>query len=169
MDRDQPGVAKRTTDTIKLWPPGLPVFGLLTPYPATPLYDRLREEGRLTRPKHWLDFRPFRMAFNPKSISIEQAETEVREAWSRSYDPQAVADALEKISHRPFSERAVLLCTRLLFRGIYFPQMTRSQWIRLLISYRRSILRILREGFNEFRRKKEKPLPAALLVKQIGD
>jgi len=163
MDRDQPGVAKRTTDTINLWPPGLPVFGLLTPYPATPLYDRLLEEGRLTRPKHWLDFRPFRMAFNPKSITIEQAETEVREAWSRSYDPEAVTGALQKIGDRPFSERAVLLFTRLLFRGIYFPQMTRSQWIRLLISYRYSILQILREGFTEFRRKKQNPVPAALL------
>jgi radical SAM superfamily enzyme YgiQ (UPF0313 family) len=169
MDRDQPGVAKRTTDAINLWPPGLPVFGLLTPYPATPLYDRLRDEGRLTRPKHWLDFRPFRMAFNPKSISIEQAETEVREAWSRSYEPPAVASALEKIRNRPFKERAVLLCTRLLFRGIYFPQMTRVQWIRLLISYRGSILRILGEGFHEFRRKKENassvaPTPQKILA-----
>ncbi|MCI0446569.1 B12-binding domain-containing radical SAM protein [bacterium] len=174
MDRDQPGVAKRTTDVINLWPPGLPVFGLLTPYPATPLYDRLREEGRLTRPKHWLDFRPFRMAFSPKSIKIEEAEAEVREAWTRCYDPPAVAAALKKIHNRPFRERAVLLCTRLLFRGIYFPQMTRSEWIRLLISYRQSILRILREGFTEFRRKKENVLPASSAMKvynneAIGD
>jgi radical SAM superfamily enzyme YgiQ (UPF0313 family) len=167
MDRDQPGVAKRTTDVIDLWPPGLPVFGLLTPYPATPLYDRLSDEGRLTRPKHWLDFRPFRMAFVPKLISIEQAEQEVREAWSRCYDPRAVAAALEKICHRPFKEKAVLLCTRLLFRGIYFPQMTRRQWIRLLISYRKSILQILREGFIEFRRKKENAPAEVPIVQKI--
>ena len=80
MDGDTAGVAKRTQDVMDSWPPGLPVYGLLTPYPATPLYDRLRDSGRLTRPKHWLDFRPFRMAFTPDKISIDQAEMEVREA-----------------------------------------------------------------------------------------
>src|SRR5215510_12584701 len=68
MDGDTPGVAARTLETMEAWPPGLPVFGLMTPYPATPLYDRLLGEGRLTRPKHWLDFLPFRMAFTPKGI-----------------------------------------------------------------------------------------------------
>jgi hypothetical protein len=43
----------------------LPVFGQITPFPATPLYDRLAREGRLTRPKHWLEFAPFRMAHTP--------------------------------------------------------------------------------------------------------
>src|SRR5690348_681640 len=59
MDGDKPGVAARTLEVIRSWPPGLPVFGLLTPYPATPLYDRLAAAGRLTRPKHWLEFKPF--------------------------------------------------------------------------------------------------------------
>src|SRR4029077_9368459 len=34
MDGDHPGVAERTLEQIRSWPPGLPVFGLLTPYPA---------------------------------------------------------------------------------------------------------------------------------------
>jgi radical SAM superfamily enzyme YgiQ (UPF0313 family) len=146
MDGDRPGVAARTSEALESWPPGLPVFGLLTPYPATPLYDRLEKENRLTRPRHWLDFRPFRMAFTPKHITIEQAEAEVHEAWSRSYDAAAVAAALEKIGDRPFQERAVLFFTRLLFRGIYFPQMRRSDWFQVVFSNRRSIFRILREA-----------------------
>ena len=84
MDGDRPGVAEKTLEAIDSWPPGLPVFGLLTPYPATPLYDRLLQQGRLTRPKHWLDFQPFRMAFSPENITIEEAEAEVREAWRRT-------------------------------------------------------------------------------------
>ena len=39
MDGDRPGVGQKTLDAIESWPPGLPVFGLLTPYPATPLYE----------------------------------------------------------------------------------------------------------------------------------
>lgn len=162
MDGDTPGVANRTSEAIESWPPGLPVFGLLTPYPATPLYDRLMQEARLTRPKHWLDFRPFRMAFTPKHISIDQAEAEVRNAWSRSYDAAAVAAAIDKIKDRPFSERAVLLFTRLLFRGIYFPQTTRLHLAMVMLSYRASILRILREAFVLRRRKGVSAPPPSL-------
>src|SRR3954469_4212614 len=65
MDNDTVGVGGRTVDEIESWSPGLPVFGQLTPFPSTPLYDRLKESGRLTRPTHWLDFAPFVMAHNP--------------------------------------------------------------------------------------------------------
>jgi hypothetical protein len=44
MDRDTPGIADRTLDVIRSRPPGLPVFGLLTLYPATPyMSDSLRK------------------------------------------------------------------------------------------------------------------------------
>src|SRR6266853_745655 len=79
LDNDQPGVADRTLSEIRKWPPGLPVFGQITPFPATPLYDRLLKEGRLTRPKHWLDFAPFHMAHTPKKMSIPEVEAEVRQ------------------------------------------------------------------------------------------
>ena len=52
MEGDRQGVSKQTYRSIDTWPPGLPVFGILTPYPATPLYYRLQKEGRLTRPEH---------------------------------------------------------------------------------------------------------------------
>jgi radical SAM superfamily enzyme YgiQ (UPF0313 family) len=146
MDGDRPGVAARTVDQIESWSPGLPVYGLLTPYPATPLYDRLAGEGRLTRPQHWLDFRPFRMAFTPTEISIDQAEAEVREAWHRSYSPRAITASLAKIRHRPFHERAVMFSAKLAFRGIYFPQMKKSQWIALVARNAPTILRLVFEG-----------------------
>lgn len=140
MDGETPGVAKRTHDVMSTWPPGLPVFGLMTPYPATPLYERLLKADRLTRPKHWLDFRPFHMAYTPDKISIEQAEAEVREAWTRSYSAEAMTQALQTIAHRPLRERAVMFFARLAFRGIYFPQMRRRHWFLLLWKNRRSLL-----------------------------
>ncbi|PYR96633.1 MAG: hypothetical protein DMG16_27330 [Acidobacteria bacterium] len=150
-------MAGRTLEAIASWPPGLPVFGLLTPYPATPLYHRLNKEGRLIAPEHWLDIRPFRMAFTPRNINVEEAEAEMKAAWSRSYDPQAIATALQKIAHRPFKERAVMLFARLAFRGIYFPQMRRRDWVRLLVANRKNLLRLLAEARVEYRRQ---PNPA---------
>jgi hypothetical protein len=47
MDNDTPGGAVRTLEQIRSWPPGLPVFGLLTPFPVTPLYKRIEVAGRL--------------------------------------------------------------------------------------------------------------------------
>jgi radical SAM superfamily enzyme YgiQ (UPF0313 family) len=148
MDGDTPGVAARTADVMKAWPPGLPVFGLMTPYPATPLYDRLQKAGRLTRPLHWLDFRPFRMAYTPEKISITEAETEVRDAWTRAYSPQATAQALQRISHRPLRERTVMFVARLAFRGIYFPQMTVRHWFLLVWRNRRTLLSLCIEAYR---------------------
>jgi radical SAM superfamily enzyme YgiQ (UPF0313 family) len=163
MEGDTPGISQRTLDSLHSWPPGLPVFGLLTPYPATPLYDRLMQQGRLTRPKHWLDFRPFRMAFTPESISIEQAEREVRNAWESCYSEHAIADALRKIENRPFRERAVMFVTRLAFRGIYFPMMRKSAWISVLYKNRAVIIQLVREALGGA---KNKPAAAAVSVQR---
>src|SRR5271154_1286229 len=97
LDNDTTGVAERTLSQIRDWPPGLPVFGQITPFPATPLYTRLEKEGRLTRPKHWLEFAPFRMAHTPLKISIEDVQDEVLYAWTNSYSPAAIERALDWI------------------------------------------------------------------------
>src|ERR1700724_2041724 len=94
MDNDTPGVAERTLREIRSWPPGLPIFGLLTPLPATPLYKRLEGEGRLTRPKHWQEFVPFEMAHTPLRMTIPQAHEEVKYGWANSYSAEAIAKAV---------------------------------------------------------------------------
>src|SRR5215467_2865289 len=152
MDGDTPGVARRTQQVMESWPPGLPVFGLMTPYPATPLYDRLLHSGRLTRPKHWLDFRPFRMAYTPDRISIDQAEAEVREAWTHAYSPKVIAAGLRRIRNRPLRERTVMFFAHLAFRGIYFPQMRRRDWFALIWRNRRPLLSLCYEAFSELLR-----------------
>ena len=152
MDGDTPGVAQRTQQVMDSWPPGLPVYGLMTPYPATPLYDRLLRSGRLTRPKHWLDFRPFRMAYTPDKISIDQAEAEVREAWTHAYSPKVIANGLRRIRKRPLRERTVMFFAHLAFRGIYFPQMRRREWFTLIWKNRRPLLSLCYEAFSELLR-----------------
>jgi len=148
MDGDSPGVAQRTLDVIRAWPPGLPVFGLLTPYPSTPLYSRLMAAGRLTRPKHWLEFQPFTMDFSPLGISPEQAEEEVRQAWGASYEPATNAAALARLRLGSLADRIIHLLGRLAFRGIYFPQMTKRDWAQLLFRNRHSILRVVFEALR---------------------
>jgi len=158
MDNDTVGVADRTVSEIETWAPGLPVFGQLTPFPATPLYERLEKAGRLQRPKHWLDFAPFVMAHDPLKMTIEEAKAETFRAWSRSYSPERNREAIESIKDSPIQVRISHLVARLFFRGIYFPQMGTFAWLKLLFANRRTIISLTREGLRTWRaaRRREK-------------
>ncbi|MGH9360220.1 MAG: B12-binding domain-containing radical SAM protein [Terriglobia bacterium] len=164
MDGDRPGSADRTLEQINSWPPGLPVFGLLTPYPATPLYNKLAAAGRLTRPKHWLDFKPFVMAHTPLAISMEEAQAEVRNAWTASYAPSTTARAMRWLESRPVGDRIMHLCARLAFRGIYFPQMRKREWALVLFENRVTILRLVFQAIKaKLRSERESSTAAAEL------
>jgi radical SAM superfamily enzyme YgiQ (UPF0313 family) len=152
MDNDTPGVAERTLQQIRSWPPGLPVFGLLTPLPGTPLYKRLETEGRLTRPKHWQEFIPFAMAHTPLKMTIPQAHAEVNYGWANAYSPQAIAKAVASLEHKPVGYRINILVTRLLFRGIYFPLMGRWDWVKAITNNRRTIFKLVVEAFGAWRK-----------------
>ncbi|MCA1593316.1 MAG: B12-binding domain-containing radical SAM protein [Acidobacteria bacterium] len=151
MDNDTTGVADRTLKEIHSWPPGLPVFGQLTPFPATPLYDRLQKAGRLARPKHWMDFAPFEMAHAPLKMTIKEARQEVNRAWSASYSPERNAQALDAIKHAPLQYRISHLVARLFFHGIYFPQMGKRAWLKLIGQNRRTIFKLSREAVSTYR------------------
>jgi len=152
MDNDTPGVAERTLQQIRSWPPGLPIFGLLTPLPGTPLYKRLETEGRLTRPKHWQEFIPFAMAHTPLKLTIPQAHAEVNYGWADAYSPQAIAKAVASLEHQPMGYRINILVSRLLFRGIYFPLMGRWAWVKAITNNRRTIFKLVVEAFGAWRK-----------------
>src|SRR5690349_23309525 len=132
------------------WPPVLPVFGQITPFPATPLYARLQEEGRLTRPKHWLEFAPFQMAHTPLRMSVSEVQSEVRRAWANSYSPAATARAIESIADQPVPYKISHLIARIFFRGIYFPPKGAWGWLKVIAQNRASIFRIVRESFRRW-------------------
>jgi radical SAM superfamily enzyme YgiQ (UPF0313 family) len=147
MDNDTVGVAERTLQQIRTWPAGLPIFGLLTPLPGTPLYTRLKDADRLTRPKHWLEFKAFAMAHTPLKMTIAEAHAEVLDGWKRSYSPEAIAHAVESFDYKPLGYRINILISRLCFRGIYFPQMGPWAWIKVIAQNRKTIFNLAKEGF----------------------
>jgi radical SAM superfamily enzyme YgiQ (UPF0313 family) len=164
MDNDTVGVSDRTVNEIESWAPGLPVFGQLTPFPATPLYDRLEKAGRLERPKHWLDFAQFVMAHAPMKMSIEEARRETIRAWSRSYSPERNQAAIMSIKDAPIDTRISHLVARLFFRGIYFPQIGSRAWIKLLFANRASIYMLTREGIKTWRSARKRQRRERMLI-----
>lgn len=62
-------------------------ISLLTPLPTTPLYDRLRAEGRL-------DYSDPDLIFHPKQMTREQLKTGFRELLNRVFNPEAYFERL---------------------------------------------------------------------------
>ena len=157
MDNDTVGVAERTLQQVRTWPPGLPIFGLLTPLPATPLYKRLEAAGRLTRPKHWKEFIPFAMAHTPLKMTIEEAHAEVRYGWSHAYSPEAIAHAVDSLDDQPLGYRINIFLARMCFRGIYFPMMGKLAWVKVIGQNWRTIYKMVKEGITGKRPLSAKP------------
>jgi radical SAM superfamily enzyme YgiQ (UPF0313 family) len=62
-------------------------FNHLTPFPGTPLYDRLRSEGRLLYDRWWLDpaYRYGMVPFAPKGMSADEVRIRCIEGRQRFY------------------------------------------------------------------------------------
>ena len=158
MDNDTVGVAERTLEQVRTWPPGLPIFGLLTPLPSTPLYKRLEAAGRLTRRKHWQEFIPFAMAHTPLKMTIEEAHAEVNYGWSHAYSPGALAQAVKSLDDEPLGYRVNIFLARLCFRGIYFPMLGKLPWLKVIAQNSRTIFALLREAMLGRRRLPRNPV-----------
>lgn len=155
LDNDTPGVADRILQQVRSWPPGLPVFGQLTPFPSTPLYKRLQADGRLVRPKHWLKFERYSMAHEPLKMTIDQTHRELHHAWASSYSPERNAEAVQALRHQHVGPKVFHFIMRLAFRAIYFPQTTRSAWLKVIFENRRTIFSLTKEAFRGVRTSKK--------------
>jgi radical SAM superfamily enzyme YgiQ (UPF0313 family) len=163
LDNDTPGVAERTMQQIRQWPPGMPVFGPLTPLPGTPLYNRLGAEGRLTRPKHWLNFDLYRMAHTPLKMTIPEAQIELDKAWRTSYSPERNEEVIDLLAGRGMEARLMHFVMRLFFRGIYIPQMNKRTWVKLIAQNRKPIIKLVKQGVGKYREgRKNRSTPAPL-------
>jgi len=151
LDNDTPGVADRTLEQIEQWPPVMPVFSPLVPLPGTPTYKKLGAEGRLTRPKHWLNFAHNKMAHTPLKMTIHQAQVELDKAWMTSYSPQNNERAIDWFQGKSINDEIMHFIMRMFFRGIYFPQRNTSTWMKSIAQNRKPILKLMREGVGKYR------------------
>jgi radical SAM superfamily enzyme YgiQ (UPF0313 family) len=57
-----------------------------TPFPGTPLYERLRQEGRLLSPRFWDRCTLFDVNYKPKHMSVEQLEEGLQWLFGEIYN-----------------------------------------------------------------------------------
>ena len=61
---------------------------ILTPFPGTPLYDRLADEGRILEPRNWKKCTLFDINYIPAQMSTEQLAQGFRALVSRLYSDE---------------------------------------------------------------------------------
>ena len=92
FDTDDPDVFDRTVEFGIEARLTMALFAILTPYPGTRLYDRLRATGRLTDEKWWLrrDHDAGSPYFVPTRMTREQLREGWVRAWQRFYSPRSI-------------------------------------------------------------------------------
>jgi radical SAM superfamily enzyme YgiQ (UPF0313 family) len=87
FDEDDPSVFEETVRFAVEAKIFSVVFAILTPYPETDFYQRVKREGRLTQDRWWLNERPEDSAphFVPKKMTGEVLRQGWKRAWKEFY------------------------------------------------------------------------------------
>ena len=87
FDEDDPSIIGETVSLAIQTKLFSAVFALLTPYPETAFYQRVKQEGRLLQDRWWLLEGPDELApyFAPKKMSIQTLREEWKRAWKKFY------------------------------------------------------------------------------------
>ena len=109
-DSDTKDDFKRTVDFAKEHKLALAAFNHLIPFPGTPLYSRLKEEGRLHHDKWWLepDYRFGDVAFTPKNMTPDELAENCFEARKDFYSYGSIFHRMQdrKANLKDFSNAA---------------------------------------------------------------
>jgi hypothetical protein len=84
-------------------------------------------------------------------MSIDEAQAEVNHAWNNSYSAQGIEKAVGSMRDKHLGHRINILIARLCFRGIYFPQMNKWAWIKLIAQNRRTIGNLITDAIGATR------------------
>jgi radical SAM superfamily enzyme YgiQ (UPF0313 family) len=91
LDGDGPGVFDAVERFVERTHPFDVQITVLTPFPGTPLYRRLLDEGRILRPGEWGMCTLFDVNFRPKGMTVVELEEGLVELGRRLYSEEATA------------------------------------------------------------------------------
>ncbi|MBY0521969.1 MAG: B12-binding domain-containing radical SAM protein [Gemmataceae bacterium] len=107
-DNDDRAVIQRSIDFAREHKLFLAAFNHLVPFPGTPLYRRLQQEGRLLKPRWWLDptSRVGDVSFRPKKLDPAELEALCLDARRQFYNWSSI---FERICDRKANVRNLLM------------------------------------------------------------
>jgi len=95
FDHDDSGVFKKTVDFIQKSGIDLAYFGIFTPFPSTPEYEKMKKEGRILT-EDWSRYDGTNVVFKPAKMSQEELYNGLRYAWEKTYEFKSIAKRLIK-------------------------------------------------------------------------
>jgi radical SAM superfamily enzyme YgiQ (UPF0313 family) len=112
FDTDELDVFEKTVEFVIKARIDLPQFTVFTPFPGTPLFHRLAEEGRILT-CDWSRYNGHEVVFQPKNMTPQQLDDGVRWTWGRVYSLGAI---LRRLLAPPLLLKPVALLSNLNFR-----------------------------------------------------
>jgi radical SAM superfamily enzyme YgiQ (UPF0313 family) len=86
FDEDKNDIFDLTLETINDWDIDVLEVNILTPYPGTPLFERLDREGRILT-KDWSKYNQVDVVFQPKNMTVEELYSGARKVAREFYSP----------------------------------------------------------------------------------
>jgi radical SAM superfamily enzyme YgiQ (UPF0313 family) len=111
LDEDRPDVFERTARLAIEMGIDLPRFAVVTPFPGTPLYNRLAQEGRILT-RDWELYDGQHVVFQPRRMSVAELQEGTERAWRIAYSWPGIAARLSRTAAR----WPIALATNLAYR-----------------------------------------------------
>ena len=89
-DQDTTAAFDETVDFVLETRIDLPRFAMLTPFPGTPLFARMKNEGRILT-EDWELYDGQHPVFEPRQMSVDELVAGHHRAWRRAYSYKAIA------------------------------------------------------------------------------
>lgn len=93
FDSDTRDTFAETVDFIIKVGMDLPRYAILTPFPATPLFQRLKQEGRILT-EDWSLYDAQHVVFQPRQLSVAELLHGTEWAWKQTYSYRSIARRL---------------------------------------------------------------------------
>jgi len=98
FDTDKPSVFNETLQVIKELEIDVADFCILTPFPGTPIFNRLEKDGRILT-KDWSKYTLKNVVFKPKNMSSDELLDGVRKMYINFYSTQYTVKRVVKSLH----------------------------------------------------------------------
>jgi len=95
LDDDEPDVFVKTAKFAVEAGIDLPRFAVVTPFPNTPLYLRLKAEGRILT-YDWELYDAQHVVFQPAKMSVQELQTGIETAWKHAYSFVSIARRIRR-------------------------------------------------------------------------
>ena len=112
FDCDTPSVFEETADFINDSGIDLPQFTMYTPFPGTPVFDRLDKEGRILT-RDWSRYNGQTVVFQPQNMTVRELEDGMELVRKRCY---SLPQVIKRLTTRPYWLKPFVVTSCLNFR-----------------------------------------------------